>query len=77
MTLHLILVFMIGIFVGISLISESDKIVSQMTSRIEKQDQIYTGMNNSYLQDYKLMQNKYDQFKRYIYNGSELRCVEM
>ena len=52
MTLHLILVFMIGIFVGVSLIIECDKTASQLKIRIEKQDNIYTSMNNSYLNDY-------------------------
>lgn len=34
-------------------------------------------MNSSYLQDYNILHKDYDSFKRFIYNGSELRCIEL
>lgn len=52
MSLHLMMMFMIGVFVGVSLFSESDKIISDLKSRIQKSDLAYTNMNSEYFKKF-------------------------
>lgn len=68
---------MIGVFVGVSLFSESDKMVSDLKSRIQKSDLAYSNMNSEYFKKFDDLEAQYDIFKKYTYNGSELRCVEL
>lgn len=77
MTMHLLLVFVIGIFVGVSLISESDKLVSTIKVELTNSHENFHKQYEGYQENYDSLIQGYNNYKRYIYNGSEIKCIEL
>ena len=73
--MHLLLIFLIGIFVGISLISEKDRMVAIIKGQIDRSEQVFSGLHESYNKNFNELNMDYRTFKRFIYNGSEIKCV--
>lgn len=52
LTLHLLLIFLIGIFVGVSIVQKQDVLVSEIKSSIDKSDSVFSTLNDSYHKNY-------------------------
>lgn len=77
LTLHTIILVIIGVLIGSSLVGSADEIESELSDKIYsvKSDYDKIMKNHSYL--VKKFKNSYDFYKGLVYNGSEVSCKKI
>ena len=77
MTIHLMIIFAIGIFVGVSVVSHSDDMNFQIRESEKKNTKIFNELSEKFTENSERMNFQFNLYKKYIYNGSEVQCREL
>lgn len=77
LTLHLIIVVIIGILIGASLVSSSDEIDSTLEDKTREIKGIYTDINKQHEVLIRKFKSSYDKYKALVYNGAEVSCKKI
>ena len=60
-----------------SLISEADVKIAELKDSVENNYSDYYAKKNDYYSEFKKMQKLYKDYKIFVYNGNELKCIEL
>lgn len=77
MTIHLMIIFSIGIFVGVSVVSHADDMNFQIRESQKKNSKIFNELHQNFEENSQKMNSQFELYKKYIYNGSEVQCREL
>lgn len=76
-TLHIIIMFTIGLLIGTSIVTETDELETNLKARVEQGEEVYTDMKTRYYSHFDTMIKDYNLYRRYVYNGIEIKCSEL
>lgn len=77
MTIHLMLIFCIGIFVGVSLVSHSDDLNFEIRNSLHTFRETFGEIDQDYEVSMKQYKYQFNLYKRFIYNGGEMQCKQL
>ena len=77
LTLHTIIVVIIGILIGASLVTTGDEIESELVDSIDAAKGEYISLNNNHGDLVSAFRVNYDKYKDLVYNGSEVYCKKI
>ncbi len=75
--LHVVIIFVIGVLIGTSLVSETDELISDLKIQVEQASENFENLDIKYSDYYDQLMKKYKLYKQYVYSGVEIKCTEL